>query len=202
MLRLSNIMTADVITVSPEITIRDAMTIFAAQHISGAPVVEGSKVLGVVSATDLITMAAALPGTPTLREPPADFSAPEETGEEVETADEPAASFFTDMWDDVGADVVARTEFPDSPEWNALEEHTVSEAMSTRVIGLPPEMDVPRAAERMRDLGVHRVLVMDDDKLLGIVTTTDITEAVAGHHLSDRRFVFGKPQVRPDGSWW
>jgi CBS domain-containing protein len=201
MLRLSDIMTPDVITVSPEHTLREAMDVFVAQHISGAPVVEGSRVLGVVSTTDLLALAAAIPGTPTVRDTRAAIE-PEESGEDEESGNEPPASFFTDMWDDAGADVVARTEHSGSPEWNALEEHTVSEAMNTRVWSLPPEMDVPRAAERMRELAVHRVLVMDDDKLVGIVTTTDIANAVAEHNLAERRFIFGKPQVRADGSWW
>jgi len=83
-----------------------------------------------------------------------------------------------------------------------LQEHTVSEAMNRSVCSLPPDADVPRAAEYMQRNGIHRVLVMDGDRLLGIVTTSDIARAVADHQLSERRFIFGKPQVRADGSWW
>ena len=43
MLRLRDIMTTDVVTVSPESTIREAMELFASRHISGAPVVAGNR---------------------------------------------------------------------------------------------------------------------------------------------------------------
>jgi len=39
MLRLQDIMTRDVVTVSPELTLRDAMELLTSLHISGAPVV-------------------------------------------------------------------------------------------------------------------------------------------------------------------
>ena len=67
MLRVSDIMTTRVVTVSPELGLRDAMELFVSEHISGAPVVEGRRVVGVVSATDLMGLAASLPGSPTER---------------------------------------------------------------------------------------------------------------------------------------
>ena len=201
MLRISDIMTTDVVTVSPELGLRDTMDLFIEQHISGAPVVAGHRVLGVVTATDLMALAAALPAAPRLREPPAAMEDWEEP-EPFEGGDEPPVSYFTEMWEDAGADVAERAASPGSPEWNVLEEHTVGEAMSQTICSLPPDTDVPRAAEYMRLHGIHRVLVMDGERLLGIVTTSDISDAVAEHRLTERRFVFGKARVREDGSHW
>lgn len=201
MLRVSDIMTPEVVTFSPELSVREAMGLLTKDHISGAPVVEGTRVLGVVSLTDLAALAAELPGTPTSRD------APLEAGEEPEPVeddlpDEPPASYFTDLWDDAGADLVTRTGTTDSPEWNALEDHTVGEVMSRVLHWLPPDTEVTGVAEYMERRGIHRVLVMDDGRLLGIVTTADVARAVAEHRLTERRFVFGKPQVRTDRSWW
>jgi CBS domain-containing protein len=42
----------------------------------------------------------------------------------------------------------------------------------------------------MRRMGVHRLLVVDDGQLAGIVSSMDIVRAVADHKLEVRRFVF------------
>ena len=68
MLRLRDIMSTNVVTVSPEMSIREAMELFGKQHVSGAPVVSGGKLAGVVTGGDLMTFASALPGVPTERE--------------------------------------------------------------------------------------------------------------------------------------
>ena len=186
MLTLRDIMTPDVITVPPDLTLRDAMALFSSRHISGAPVVAGNKVLGVVTATDLMEFAASAPGAPTQRDTsenvvPLEEGIADEIGDEdmgVEGG-EPPASYFTTMWEDAGADVLARFQSPDSPEWNVLDEHVVSEAMTTAVNSLSPKTSLSEAVEYMRRTGVHRVLVMQGDELLGIATTSDVTAVVA-----------------------
>ena len=42
----------------------------------------------------------------------------------------------------------------------------------------------------MREAGVHRVLVMQGDQLVGIVSTKDIANAVADRRLAASRFAF------------
>ncbi len=54
MLKLKDIMTTDVATATPDMTLRDAMSLLSDRHISGAPVIDGGKVVGVFSATDLL----------------------------------------------------------------------------------------------------------------------------------------------------
>lgn len=193
MLRLADIMSTEVVTVSPDLGLRDAMDLFIREHISGAPVVAGQRVVGVVSTTDLLELAAGLPGAPAFRESVAELDDLPEV-EPYESGEDPPVAFFTDLWEDAGADVAERTATPNSPEWNVLDEHVVSEAMNRTVCSLPPATDVPRAAEYMQENGVHRVLVMDGERLVGIATTSDITRAVADHKLTERRFVFGKPR--------
>ena len=68
MLRIRDIMTTDVITLDPNLTVREAMEVLTSKRISGAPVMAGDEVIGVVSATDLLQLAAALPGVPTERD--------------------------------------------------------------------------------------------------------------------------------------
>jgi signal-transduction protein with cAMP-binding, CBS, and nucleotidyltransferase domain len=107
--------------------------------------------------------------------------------------DEVPEAYFAEMWDDAGADASTRMSETEGPEWNALDEHTVAEAMTRSVFALPPGTAVEFAAFRMRALGVHRVLVMQGDALVGIVTTKDIANAVADRKLTARTFIFPSP---------
>lgn len=188
MVRLRDIMTTDVLTVTPETSIREAMELFGRNHVSGAPVISGGRVAGVVSGTDLMSFASSLPGVPTEREvndQPGNDEDERIDPEDVENETEAASAYFSEMWEDAGADVSERASTIDSPEWNFLEEHDVSEAMTTTPLAaLPPDADVAEAAELMKEKKVHRVLVLEHDALVGIVTAMDITKAAADRKLS------------------
>lgn len=201
MLRLRDLMTTDLVTLDPNLTIREAMDVFASKHISGAPVVAGDEVVGVISATDLIQFAASLPGVPTERELASDLLDDLADAEAEATArpmeEDPAGVFFTDFWDDAGAPVVERMAAPTMAEWNSLEEHTVADAMTAAPVhSLPPETFVNVAAEYLGDAGIHRVLVMEGRKLVGLVTTSDITRAVAEGKLTSHTYVFARRTPR------
>ena len=185
MLRLRDIMTADVLTVTPQTTLREAAELFAARHLSGAPVVDGGEVLGVVSTSDILGFE---PDAPAREEEDEwDESAPWANG------DEPQARFYTDLWRDPDVDASTRVTANGGPAWDPLADHVVGEVMTRRVFALRPSEDVSAAAERMRTAEVHRVLVMEDGELLGIVTTMDIARAVADHRITHRTYVFGRP---------
>lgn len=191
MLAVKDIMTRDVVTIAPDVSLRSAMELLTSRHISGAPVVAQGHVVGVVSLTDLAEYAASSPGVPTQRPELAewgDFEAPSEWPAD----DEPPAEFFAEMWDDAGAEVTERFASSDAPEWNALEEHTVAEVMNRKIAWLRPETPVEHAADFLRDASIHRVLVMEDGQLLGLLSTTDIAGAVADGRLTKRVYVFDR----------
>lgn len=54
---------------------------------------------------------------------------------------------------------------------------TVREAMTTPVVTISPHTSVAEAARRMSDLGIKRLPVVQDDKLVGIVSSTDLVRA-------------------------
>ena len=192
MLRLRDIMTTDLVTVTSETTLQEAMELFGMRHVSGAPVVAGGALVGVVSTTDLMMFAASISGVPTQRdsadEPPdGDVVATSDP----ETEDEATPIFFADLWDDAGADVSSRMSATDSPEWNVLDEHTVGEVMThTPLTTLPPGASVEWAADLMRRQRIHRILITEGETLVGIVSALDIVTAVADHRLTARTFVF------------
>jgi CBS domain-containing protein len=184
MLRVRDVMTANPITIGAEANLRDAVELLTRNGISGVPVVRGSRVVGTLSARDIVTFEASTPGVPTERadedvwveSPPLLF----------DDADMPASAYFVELWEDTGPDVAERIRITDSPEWDILAEHTVDEAMSHAVLAVHPSSAVQSAADYMKASGAHRVLVIDEGRLVGIVTTMDITRAVAENRLIER----------------
>lgn len=192
MLRLRDIMTTDVITLAPDMTLRAAMELFSAHQISGAPVKEGNRVIGVISATDIVAFATTPPeAQPTgADEPPG----AEDWDDDGEWGDEAVRSsdYFSERWTEVASEADGAGGAP--IEGDLLDRYTVSEAMTWGVYSLPPAADVVAAAEVMRTAGIHRMLVMEDGRLLGIVSTMDLVKAVARNRIVRRTFVFDTPR--------
>ena len=183
MVTLHDIMSIDVLTVSPDATLREVAELLADRHISGVPVVAAGEVVGVVSATDILDFDASSRAVPTRRDNM------EEWGEWLEPrswsdGNDPPSTYFVGLWEDAGADVRTRLEETESPEWNVLEEHTARELMTRSLCVLPAYTDVREAAQFMLRAGVHRILVTRDGRLAGVVSTTDVVKAVAQYGLA------------------
>jgi CBS domain-containing protein len=197
MLRLRDIMTTDLLTLSPEVSIRDAMESLAARHVSGAPVVAGTKVVGVVTTSDLLEFASELRDRDERAEVRAlDGMNPDNRWD---AAEEPTGAFFLELWRDGDSDVSERITNANSAWWSVLGGHDVSEAMTRLIRSLPPDTTVEEAAEYLRENGIHRVLVMEGEKLLGLVSTSDITSAVADHTVATSDRLGPKSGFDPSG---
>jgi len=180
MAQLSDIMTSRVKSIDGDASLRDLAEFFVEEEVSGAPVLIGDKVAGVVSVTDLVEFDAEN------REGPA-FDGPPETypeGTWTEGGGQEPAYYFSELWEHTAQSARRRMEAA-GPEWNTLEECTVEDVMTRRLLFLTPSADVRAAASMMVGTGVHRVLVMDGARLVGLVTSTDIVRAVAERGLSD-----------------
>lgn len=188
MLRVRDIMTPHVVTLAPEATLREAIDTLVTCRIGGAPVVDGGQIVGVLSAPDILEFESITPITATVSE----WREPVEPEEIEPDRDEPEAAslYFTDHWFDNGASVAERFESTSGPEWDFLNGHSVAEAMARSVCVLPQGLEVSAAAQRMLGAGVQRAVVVDQGKLAGILTATDILRAVAERRLSTRQFVF------------
>ncbi|HKW49978.1 MAG TPA: CBS domain-containing protein [Gemmatimonadaceae bacterium] len=190
MLKLSEIMTRDVVTVTPETTLRQAVELFTAKHISGAPVVSGHEVVGVVSATDILEFAASMPER---LNPASGESSWNEAACDDEGSDVPAGSYYTDLFADESRDVSDRIDGSGEP--SPFDAHTVDEVMTRDAISLSPNESVLSAADIMRGRSIHRVLVVDRGVLVGILSTLDLARAVAEHKLTAKTYVFNKDDV-------
>lgn len=183
MIRLRDIMTTEIHALEPGDSLRTAAELFSSEHISGAPVLQGGRAVGVVSTTDLLELDATTPGAPTRRTEEAEWGQFEAPESYEWSEDEPPAVYFTELWADAGADVLERFRETDRPEWDVLDEHTVADVMTRSVFALSPDTGADEAARFMLDNDVHRVLVLEDDELVGVVTTTDLVRAVAQYGL-------------------
>lgn len=195
MLKLRDIMSSDLLTVSPEASLREAMDVLTRHHVSGAPVVNGTVLVGVITAGDIMAFAAAMPGVPVARDLEDDRDIWDAPGidVDVEAGDEAPAAYFSDLWDDAGVDVSDRMATVNGPEWNALEAHDVSEAMTTQpLVAFPPDTPAEVAAARMEHDGIHRVLVTERGRLIGLVTALDIARAAGEGRLSRKTYVFNR----------
>jgi CBS domain-containing protein len=183
MLTLRDLMTTDLVTFHPDMSLRDAVGELSAVGFAGAPVVAGNRVLGVVSASDILMFEASTPPVPSHRAGQQEWGdwGPAQLWEE--DVSEPPSAYFRDVWADSGSELVERMSGPESPEWDLLAEHVVAEVMTRRVVAFPPDTDVAAAASAMTRSGIHRVLVMETDRLLGVVSAMDFVKALADGKL-------------------
>jgi CBS domain-containing protein len=123
---VKELMQPNVRTISSEACVAEVVVSLADGHISGLPVVDkGGRIIGVVSASDVLTAEAEAEGS--------------------------------DM----------------------MEQTPVRDIMTRRPYTVAPDEDVREAARQMLYADVHRLFVADGDRLVGVISTTDIVRAVA-----------------------
>jgi CBS domain-containing protein len=172
-LKVSDLMQRDVLVVSPETPLVDVHRLFVEEEINGAPVVEedSGKVVGVISSLDLLRA-------------------------------------VRDEYDHVASVVGAyfRDELPSSdPSWNdapadfgeRLAQLTVADAMVKERVWVTSDMSIAAAAAVMRSQRIHRVLVIDDHELIGILTTFDVLQAIAEQRPTPRHAAGGRAAGDP-----
>ena len=154
-MRVREVMTVDVASVGPDDSLAAIEQLFAARRVSGAPVVDGDKLIGVISRADVVRV----------------------LGQQEGVA-EAVVAFYQSPWDE---DVSAVEEMSRASNTfsEKLRHLRVRDAMSNHVIFVSPDVALEDAARVMSDNGVHRLLVWSEGSLCGIVTSLDVVRAVA-----------------------
>lgn len=82
-------------------------------------------------------------------------------------------------------DILALEEEAETQEARAtaLETTAVRDLMTPRPLTISPEADVREAARQMLEAEVHRLFVIADHRVIGVISTSDIMRAVATGHL-------------------
>lgn len=152
-LTAQDIMSTRVVWVKEEMTVSEVIELFMEEMISGAPVVNSEGVMtGVVSLRDCVRH-----GNTTERfVSGAQKTLFYEEGWELPLSDEEIAFFHLDK--------------------NSGQ--AVKEIMTPMLFSVTPETPISELADMMLKGRIHRMLVLDDDELVGIVTTMDMLKVI------------------------
>lgn len=153
-LRVRDIMrTTPLVSVTPDTTLAELERTLIEHNVSGAPVIERGKLVGVVSRSDVVRQISL---GRTLAEIGVDYYH-DLTGISV------APQGVTDDAELAGRIIADR-----------LESTRVRDVMSLRVIAVEPGDPISEAARLMLEHGIHRVLVLDDGAPVGLVSSLDL----------------------------
>jgi len=177
MLQIRDVMTRHVFSVTPETTLREAADLFARHHISGAPVLAGRSVVGVVSATDLVEFLASNDERQCEAEDRSESGSEKLTREEFEN--EASSLFFSERSPEQSDGEDEPFRMDDAPQNDYFNQHTVAEVMTRAICSLPPDAEVGEAAQYMWRAGIHRLLVLEDGQLSGILSMSDVARVLA-----------------------
>lgn len=172
----ADVMRRDIVTVDASMSLREALEVLRGEGVSGAPVLRGSRLVGVLSGTDILELEATSPGV--RAEPGGPVGWTEGGGDSDEEVENPS-EFFFGRRDAAGA-LWARMRGREESELDHLERHTVDEIMSRDVVTVLAGTLLPEVARRMLDHHVHRVLVVDGDDLVGVLSAFDFVRLAAG----------------------
>ena len=166
--RVREVMSTGVVTVTPETTVAEFLDLAHRREISGAPVVSPEeRVLGVVSLTDVLR---------TLR-----GDALSALGRDGAGAGGPeparAASDFFRVTEGAFAPPPADA-LPDESDGEVGASRPVREIMTRATVSIGVDTGIGEAAAFLDKAGVHRALVFEGSRLVGIVTTHDLLGAL------------------------
>jgi len=136
--RVGDVMTRDVVSVTPDTPLKDVAAALVERGISGLPVCDADgAVVGVLSEADLL----------------------------VKQGGSPERSGGLFAW---------LVETASAPDLAKLRAHTAGEAMTSPAVTVETASPVSEAARTMVSLGVNRLPVVEDGRLVGIVTRADL----------------------------
>jgi CBS domain-containing protein len=155
-LKASDIMQRDVVTVGPNDTLREAMTLLIENQISGLPVLDNKdRCVGVITATDILSL---------------EHEQAEGADDEFE---ERMGSYFdpdAQRWENVRLGGAA----------DQLPQLAVGEVMSRNVVSVLPQAKIEEVARIMAEKRIHRVLVKDREEFLhGVISALDFVRLFA-----------------------
>ena len=97
-------------------------------------------------------------------------------------------SFLVIMKDDIPIGVLTESDFVKrlSARDKKASEVIISEIMSNKFRWVNPETEIEDAIQKMLNNNIRRLLILDDEKLVGVLTQTDLTEFLRNKLLVDQ----------------
>ncbi len=157
-----DIMETDVVTVRPDLPIKNLIEVLEENEITGAPVVDSEEnVVGVVSSTDVMRLAA-------------EEEEEEESGARAGSSEEAEETGYFYAGGSGGFLPALPAGLPKT----RIGTRPVRDAMTRATFSVRPDASLSEAARFLHQAGIHRALVFDGSRLLGLVTTMGIVAAV------------------------
>jgi CBS domain-containing protein len=147
---VAEVMTPVPISVSPEMTLLELDEVFVEFDVSGVPVVHADQLVGVVSQSDVVRML---------------------LDEQLETR---RISAFYAAPIPISIPELEQLARNTRQIADHLTEARVGDLMTRDPIVVHPTDPIELAAAKIVNEGIHRVLVVDGDRLVGLVTATDL----------------------------
>jgi CBS domain-containing protein len=151
-----DLMTTQVTEVTPSMTLRELERTLLSAQIGGAPVVQSGRLVGIVARSDIVRALA---------------EAEDRAEEAVENyyLEPPIRSPTARSYVVQPSDLVARQ----------LDALTVRDIMRTRIIAVPPDTPAADVASQLLRYRIHRILVTEGERLLGVISTLDLVQLLA-----------------------
>ena len=171
---LRDIMTSDVVYVTPDTPITDVVSILSSESITGVPVLSSNRVVGVISASYIVEFAG---------RNETELENGQESWDDIDDEMERELEAEMSPLDLEAAEIVDQIEDSSTDDVEMFTDFTAGDLMTRKLCSLPSATPLDQAAREMVRKGVHRLLVMDEDRLVGIATSMDFLRAVAQGHL-------------------
>jgi CBS domain-containing protein len=97
-------------------------------------------------------------------------------------------SFLVIMKDNIPIGVLTESDFVKrlSAKDKKASDVIISEIMSNKFRWVNPETEIEDAIQKMLNNNIRRLIILDDDKLVGVLTQTDLTEFLRNKLLVDQ----------------
>ena len=143
-----DVMNTELIKVRDDMTVADLAEFLVDNEVSGVPVEDAEgRLVGVVSLSDIARSL---------------------TGRDEAVLTHTDSDYYLRSWEErFNAEDIAGLRVAESDE-------TVGEIMTPSIVAVDEEMPVSKVAEKMIDARIHRLLVTRDQKVVGIISTTDL----------------------------
>jgi CBS domain-containing protein len=136
-----DVMKSEIVSVAPTTPVTHLEDTLIGRHISGAPVIEGGRLVGIVSRSDIVR-----------------YFAIQRSMQEL----------------------LGHKKASESARNHEADAHlTVRDIMAEALVTVSPDTPVEEVAHKMVDRHVHRVLVTEGDKVVGLISALDLARLIA-----------------------
>ncbi|MFC1553856.1 CBS domain-containing protein [candidate division KSB1 bacterium] len=141
--KAADIMVKSVVCVQKSTTLQELVEIFLTKNVSGVPVLDGEKLIGIISKTDMVTHGLEKELSSLLKQKHEKYSSIDLPDFDYLLGSEPS-------------------------------QETVEHVMTKKAITTGPDTKVAELVKIMLENKIHRVIIVEDEKVVGLVSTVDL----------------------------